>query len=221
MAKISKNFVSIVAMGSLNPQILNVDFLKDNKIVPIDKPPFDILFQQDKPFTRFISTPVLSNLVLENIEFIIEQGRFQIRDVAVSEWAKTKVMDITKRYFNVLRYTPLKVIGINFNATISFSGLEEVVNFQKLFLSENAKVTSIISKDNITAGLVLCYPYSDNGGRITLILERLNKTKDKRVVSFNYEFDFVDWPKFKAELGRITEIADYFDSILSQILESI
>ena len=51
MAEINKNFISFVALGRPNPQILNVDFLKDNKIVPVDEPPFDKLFQQEKPFT--------------------------------------------------------------------------------------------------------------------------------------------------------------------------
>ncbi|MCK4819585.1 hypothetical protein KA005_27705 [bacterium] len=47
MASQSKNFISIVALGGQNPQILNVDFLKNNKIIPIDEAPFDQLFKQE------------------------------------------------------------------------------------------------------------------------------------------------------------------------------
>jgi len=221
MAEIGKNFISLVAIGGLNPQILNVDFLKGNKIVPTDEPPFDKLFQQEKPFTSFISTPIVSDLVLENIQFIVEVGRFQIRDMAISEWTETRVLDIAIKYFEVLPYTPLKIVGVNLNATITFGTPQETQNFQHIFLPENSKVVGIISKDNIVADLVLRYPYSDNGGRITLTLSRQNKTNIKRTVNLNYEFNFVDWTNFKAELSKISQIAEYFDSILGELLQGI
>lgn len=221
MAEINKNFIGLVALGRLNPQILNVDFLKDNKIVPTDKPPFDKLFQQEEPFTRFVSTPVLSELLLENIQFIIEGGRFKIRDVDISEWAETKVLDIARKYFEVLHYTPLTVVGVNLNATITFGTPEESVNFQQLFLSENSKVLEIISKDNVDADLVLRYPYSDDGARITLTLNQDTKATNKRVVNFNYEFDFTDWTNFNSELSKFQQIGEYFNSVLSQLLKVI
>ena len=218
MAEIRKNFISLVALGRPNPQILNVDFLKSNKIVLMDDPPFDKLLQQEKPFTRFISTPVMSNLVMENIEFVVDEGRFQIRDTAVSEWSETKILDIAQKYFHVLPYTPLQIIGLNFNSTIMFSTPEEAANFQLLFLSKNNKIMQIICEDNITAGLVLSYPYSDNGGRILLTLNRPNEANDERTVNFNYEFNFIDWPNFNMELARVSGVGDYFDSTLDKLL---
>ena len=73
--------------------------------------------------------------------------------------------NIAIKYFEVLPYTPLKVVGINLNATITFDTSQEAENFQQMFLPENSKVVTIISKDNIAADLVLRYPYSDTGGR--------------------------------------------------------
>ena len=219
MAEISKNFISLVALGRPNPQILNVDFLKANKILPVDEPPFDKLFQQEKPFTNFVSTPILSELVLENIQFIVEVSRFQIRDSAVSEWTETKVLDIARKYFEVLPYTPLTVVGINLNVMITFVTPEESVNFQQMFLPENSKVLEIISKNNIAADLVLRYPYSDNKARIVLTLNQPIKARHKRAVNFNYEFDFTNWPDFATELGKIPEIGKYFDSIVSRLLK--
>ena len=221
MAEISKNFISLVALGGLNPQILNVDFLKVNKIVPTSEPPFDKLFQQQKPFTKFISTPIVSELLLENIHFIVEEGRFQIRDVAVSEWDKTKVLAIAIKYFEVLPYTPLKTVGLNLNATITFETNQEAQKFQQIFLPEKSKVIGIISKENIVADLVLHYSYSDNGERISLSLSQQNNTKIKRILNFNYEFDFIDWTHFGAELNKISQISKYFDSILEQLLKGI
>jgi hypothetical protein len=221
MAEISKNFISLVALGGLNPQILNVDFLKNNKIVPLNEPPFDKLFQQQKPYTKFISTPVLSNLVLENIEFIVEEGRFQIRDVAISEWAETKIFNIAIQYFKILHYTPLNIIGVNLNATIGFETLQEAQNFQKLFLPENSKIISILSKDNVVADFILRYPYSDDSERIMLSLSQKNKSNKERIANLNYEFNFIDEKNFQTELSKISQIGKYFDLILNQLIKSI
>lgn len=221
MASHDKNFISFVALGGQNPQILNVDFLKKEKIVPLDQHPFDTLFQQKKPFSKFVSTPVLSNLVLDTIEFIIDEQRFQIRDRSVTEWSDTKILSIAQRYFEVLKYTPLKVVGINLNSKITFSTPREEETFQSLFLPQNSKIVQILSKDNIRASTILRYPYSRNGGRITLTIEQPNKTIDGRIVNFNYEFDFTDWEEFKGEMKRFPEVAKYSDSILYQFLEAI
>jgi len=80
MADIKKDFVNLVLIGGQNPQILNVDFLRTNDIVSPDQPPFKELFAKNKPFTKFVSTPVFANLVLENIEFTVDEQRFMIRD---------------------------------------------------------------------------------------------------------------------------------------------
>lgn len=221
MAELSKNFISFVALGSQNPQILNVDFLKRERIVPIDQPPFDTLFQQKKPFSKFISTPVLSNLVLDTIEFIIDEQRFQIRDKSVTDWVDTKILYIAQRYFEILKYTPLKVVGINMNSKITFSTSKEEERFQRLFLMQESKIVQVLSKNNIRASTVLRYAYSDNGGRIALTIEQPKKINDERIVNFNYEFDFTDWTKFKSELMKFPDVAKYCDSVLNQLLEAI
>lgn len=220
MAEIGKNFISLVALGRPNPQILNVDFLKDNKIVPTDEPPFDKLFQQEKPFTRFISTPVVSNLVLGNIEITVDEARFQIRDIAVSNWTETKIFDIAKKYFKVLPHTPLNAVGINLSSTITFTTNKETADFQQFLLPKNSGILKVISADNISANLVLLYPYGASG-RITLMLNQPKNTDNQRIINFNYEFDFTDWSKFADELEKVPEIGGYCDSILSQLLKAI
>ena len=221
MASQSKNFISLVALGGQNPQILNVDFLKANKMVPSDEPPFNELFQQEKPFTKFISTPVFSNLVLGPIEFIVDEQRFQIRDTSINNWTDTKILYIAQNYYDTLRYTPLKMVGINFNSEITFATSKESMSFQQLFLPESSQVLGIISNSDISANIVLRYRYSDNGARVTLTINPPNKANDKRIINFNYEFDFIDWPNFKSELTKMPEIAKYYESILDQLLKAI
>ena len=62
---------------------------------------------------------------------------------------------------------------------------------------------------------------ADSTERIKLTLNQRNNKKDKRIINLNYEFDFVDWNNFQGKLGKISEIGEYFDSILSQLLEGI
>jgi len=220
MAQLKKNYVSVIAIGDQNPQIINVDFLRDTKIISIDEPPFSELFRQKEPEIKFVSVPGLTNLALGNIEFLIDLGRFQVRDTAVSEWAETKVVDIARKYFEVLRYTPLKMVGFNFNSTVVFGDSVEAASFQRSFLPEDSPIQKIISKDILSASMALRYPYPEEEGRAMLTLEHL-KQDNERTVNFNYEFDFADWAKFKDELGKFPEIAKYCDSILSKILKAI
>jgi hypothetical protein len=221
MANLKRNFLSLVALGRPNPQILTVDFLKVNKIISTDEPPFDKLFQQEKAVKKFLSVPGFTNLVLGNIEFIVDETRFQIREDGISGWTETKIIDIAKKYFEVLRYTPLNLVGINLNSIITFDTSEEAHNCQKLCLPEDSQLARIISNDNIIASSVLRYPFSDGEGRITLIIEQPDKENKKRVVNFNYEFDFIDWTRFKSELEKVPEIGAYSDSILDRLLGAI
>lgn len=224
MAERSKNFISFVALGGLNPQILNIDFLKNSKILPLDldREPSSRPSGQQATVKKFVSVPGLANLVLENnIEFIVDERRFQITEKGISEWTETKVLDIAQNYFEVLPYTPLKLVGVNLNSTVTFDGSEEDRKFQGLFLPSNTPIVNTISKDNITASIILRYPYSVQGDRITLTLEQPNKENSKRIVNFNYEFDFVDWGNFRRRLAKLSEIADYSDSILGQLLKAI
>ena len=220
MAQLKKNYVSVVAIGDQNPQIINVDFLRDTKIISVDEPPFSELFQQKEPAIKFTSVPGLANLALGHIEFLIDLGRFQVRDTAVSEWIETKAIDIARKYFKVLSYTPLKIVGFNFNSTVVFDDSVEVASLQRAFLPEDSPIHEIISKDILSASTALRYPYPEEKGRALLTLGHLNQD-DERALNFNYEFDFTDWIEFEAELGKFPEIARYCDSIFAQLLKAV
>ncbi len=221
MASHSKNFISFVALGGPNPQILNIDFLKNNKILPLDQEPFVSISAQEKLVKKFVSVPGFTNLILDNIEFLVDESRFQIREKEISEWGDTKILEIAKKYFEILPYTPLKLVGINLNSIITFDSPKEETNFQELFISKNSRILSIIGKGKIAASIVLRYPYSNQGGRITLTVEQPNKENKKRSINFNYEFDFTSWKELGSELGKISEISGYSDSIIQKMLEAI
>lgn len=221
MANLRKNFISFVALGGQNPQILNLDFLKTNDIIPVNAPPFEELLKQEKPMKKFVSFPGLANLVLGNIEFVIDEGRFQVRETEISQWAETKIIHIAKNYFKVLPYTPLRLVGFNFNLTIVFDTATEAVNCQQLCLPKSSQLARVISRDNLSASSVVRYPYGDNEGRIMLTIEQPNKKNNRRIVNFNYEFDFTDWTGFNRELAKFSEIADYSESVLAKLVRAI
>ena len=221
MAELSKNFISFVALGGQNPQILNLDFLKAENILPVNEEPFVSLLAQEKPMKKFVSVPGLTNLVVGNVEFIVDEQRFQVRETGISQWTDAKVLDIAKRYFEVLPYTPLKLVGVNLNSTITFATSEEAKTCQQLCLPQDSKLARIISGDNVSASTVLRYRYSGGRGRITLTIEQPNRENSKRMINFNYEFEFADWANFRTELEKIPDVAAYSESVLAQLLEAI
>lgn len=221
MANTTKTFVSLVAIGRQNPQILNVDWLINNNIMSKDEPFFVELCKAGKKFTKFLSTPPFTNLVLGPIDFIIDEQRFQIRDNSGTNWKNTITFDIAQKYFNVLHHTPLKMVGINLNYKINFENPKEANIFQQLFLSNNSKVIGIIGKSNIEASVVLFYPSSEFGVRVMLAIDRFNEVENSRAINFNYEFNFTDWSNFKINLEKLPTIADYSDSIINKLLKAI
>ena len=221
MASQSKNFISFVAIGRPNPQILNIDFLRNNRILPLEEESPGRLPDQEKDVKKFVSVPGFANLALENIEFIVDEGRFQITEKDLSEWTETKILEIAKRYFKVLPYTPLKVVGVNLNSTVSFKTSDEACRFQELLLPKDGRLAKILSADTVTASIVLRYSYPTQGGRAALTIDQPDKDNKKRVVNFNREFDFMDWQTFANELDKISDVSQYADSVIEHLLKVI
>ena len=221
MASQTKNFISFVALGRPNPQILNIDFLRNNRILPRENEPNNKNSEQEKNVKKFVSVPGYANLVLENIEFIVDEGRFQITERSISEWNETKILQIAKRYFKVLPYTPLKVIGVNLNSTISFKNPEEAGRFQELLLPKDHLLAKIISVDTITSSIVLRYPYDTQKGRAMLTIDQPDRENKRRIINFNREFDFTNWKAFDSELDKISDVSTSADLIVDKLLKAL
>ena len=99
----SPTFFSIVFLGSHNPQILNHDFLLKNQVLPIKEEPFSSLIEKASekhpPFTQYVSTPLVTTLSYEWISIIIEQNRYQIKDVNFKTPLESPIISISKEYF--------------------------------------------------------------------------------------------------------------------------
>lgn len=222
MVEVKKHSINLVAIGRQNPQIINADWLKANNIVPSDKSPFKELFAQKEPFSKFVSTPVFTNLILGPIEFIVDQERFLITDTAINEWSDTPIIQISKEYFSVLHHTPIRLVGINMAVKLTFSDLKEDSFFQELFLPKESKLFKAIDNKGVNASTILRYSYPNGNGRLTLGLGELRrKERIERMVHLNYEFDFTDFAKFESELAQISKVGEYWDGILRNMLRSL
>ena len=221
MANQTKNFISVVALGRQNPQILNVDWLINNGIISEKQPPFDDLFKEGRKLTNFLSTPPFTSLVLGPLEFIVDEQRFQIRDNSVAEWKDTIIFGIVQRYFEVLKHTPLQTVGVNLSYKIEFDNLDEAKKFQFLFLPNGIKIAEVIGTDDINATVDLRYPSPEEGVRAALSIGRFNEEENIRIINCNYEFDFTDWANFKEELEKMPTRAISSDSIISDLLKAI
>ena len=199
MFEIEKSVVNLTVVGRPNPQILTVDFLRGNKIIPKDEKPFKKLLRQETPFTEFISTPVL---------FV---------DRKVVDWARTPIASIGRKYFAVLKHTPVRLVGFNLTAILTTDDAAALQTLQEICLPKNSRILDIIGQDSVSADAVLRYPYSADEGRITLSIRRTGKDKDEYNINLNHEVDFTDWKAFDSYLERLNAIGHYFDSILGKL----
>lgn len=105
--KIKNNYKSVVAIGGFNPSILTPGFLHQY-----------CSFKSDyKPDGR--TTPVLSEIKFGNIHFLMELNKFQILLQPIDNFEKDYPLSIILSYLNILEYTPLLILGVNFNYSIS------------------------------------------------------------------------------------------------------
>ena len=130
MATFKGQYASIVLLGKHNPQILNHDFLVQNRVLPLDSEPFSSLISPtggelppaESPFSEFISTHVVSSIRYAGIQITVDGSRFQIMDNGYfNDPQSSTIATIIHRYFgDLLKYTSMQFCGINFNGLIEF-----------------------------------------------------------------------------------------------------
>ena len=115
--EIKNIFNNIVCIGKFNPSILNLKFLKDNNI-----------YNLEKELAKPTITPVMVNLKYDNFDFFIELERFQITERNIREDFKIDVIKIIYNYLKVLKFTPISVVGINFESDIMIDNSDMLIN---------------------------------------------------------------------------------------------
>lgn len=211
-------FFSIILIGRQNPQILNHDFLLKNNIIPFDKSPFkDIGTKQpeEKPFTGFLSTPVLTQLTYKNVNIVIEEGRYQITDNSNIPPTESSIVVFTKNYFSVLKYTPFVLGGLNFNNLISFGSKDDKINFENKFISDRNGIYKELGISNFEISLQVDCPFNQN--KMGISISKIIGNDLAKVLNFNYEFRYKDIDSFLGSLDEVSILFEKLKSILSKL----
>lgn len=103
------NFVSAVALGNFNPAILTPSFLAEKCEFKSEVKPKGTI------------SPITTVLDFGNINFLIDIERFQIREGQPKGFNKTKTIKLMIKYLEVLSYTPVSTMGLNFNVDITMN----------------------------------------------------------------------------------------------------
>jgi len=221
----SPKFFSIVFIGRQNPQILNHDFLINNRVLPTKREPFKSLIKDSSektpPFTEYLSTPVVTTLVYKWISIIVEEGRFQIKDNDFGIPSESPIISITKKYFGGhLRYTPFQLGGINFAGELNFANENDEIAFDKklgIDCKTFANYLKIEEKDQYSTKLN--YPLKED--QIELRVDKSKKHQEKAMLNFNFEFTYDDIDSFIGKLDEVDGVYKIFKEILKKLKTEI
>lgn len=147
--KFEINYKSIIAIGGFNPTILTPDFLSEYCSFKSDHTP--------SGQTTFVATEVIYG----NIKFQMELNRFQILLENIQDFKEKYPIEIMLAYLNVLKYTPLSLIGINFNYSLSDINKDATIEL----LKDPYKTGECFNIIPTSISLTLKRP---NGGGLTL-----------------------------------------------------
>lgn len=207
---VQHNFLSVITLGSFNPAILTLDFLKDHGIWTIDEHP------------QGTSTPVVSKLTFGDISFSAELERFQVIHHRVKDFQKSPIVDAACKYLEILKYTPLLIQGINFNVNLikyeDSSGIRTIFEDPIMGMAkytENIEEYQIDTKANVTNDkretlAINCKYYIDDGVSVSINLKRLN---GEIVLNFNQEVENI-----RADKNRIRLICDNYHNISKRFI---
>ena len=211
-------FFSVIFIGRQNPQILNHDFLLKNSIIPFEKSPFkDIVSKQSEgnPFNDFLSTPVLTKLTYKNVNIIVEESRYQITDIANTSPLESPIVEFTKKYFSVLKYTPFVIGGFNFNYQISFGSKDEKIDFENKFISDRSGIYKELGLSNFEVSFQVHCPVNQN--KIEFVVSKIGGNDLAKTVNFNYEFRYNDIDSFLANLDEVPALFERFKNMLTKL----
>ncbi len=101
---LGNNFISIIFLGHFNPSILTRDFLENNSIVHFQEEPSNIK-----------ATAISSNIEYKDARIMMDLKLFGVFEKNIDDFSKNMVVGLAYDTIDLLAYTPLKTIGINFN----------------------------------------------------------------------------------------------------------
>jgi hypothetical protein len=218
MPNFKGQFFSIVLIGRHNPQILNHDFLINNEIIPVKDEPFkSIIAREDsKPFTEFISTPVLATIKYDSISIVVEDNRYQIKDGNYGDPTSSSIIQITRSYFGeVLKYTPLTLGGINLNGIITFKNEKGEQRFDENLGINRKNLCAYAGTADVMFGMDFSFPWLE--GMVAVQIPKQRDHSKSCTINFNYEFKHDNMKSFLVNLDKVEQIHGKFRELLQSL----
>lgn len=211
--EIKNNFISIVVIGHFNPVILSKDFLEENNIIKF----------KEEPKVKF--TPIVCAIDYRNLKIIVDLERFQIVENNIEDFESNSILSFVYNYLEVLKYTPINIIGVNFNFNINIGNLNEIYSskmHKKINESFNAKscifsLTKLI-EDNKETIKKINFGFNLLKSRsINILVEKVKENLS--IINFNFEIKGITKDNRFYLKDNFKEILNYhnnFKSILQK-----
>ena len=209
--EIKNNFISIIALGNFNPAILTPDFLWNNCKFITDQTP------------KGQTTPVVSNLEFDNISFLMELEKFQIMDKKPHTFKDTKIIKVMETYLDILSFTPIFVMGLNFNVELESASEKAISNLNdKDYLLKvlNAKELIYSSKTKYSKGSLIDYlswELINSEESIT----RANINLKEKIFTLNYNVEIRDMKNDSRKIKYFSENLDSINNKFQNFLKNI
>jgi hypothetical protein len=204
------NFVSIIALGNFNPAILTPQFL-------LEKCHF-----RSEAKGEGQTTPVVSSLDFNNVSFIMELEKFQIMEKDPSDFGSTSIVKLIFNYLELLAFTPVFVVGLNFNVDIEIDPAKAIdrLNKKELILDVfNAKEIVYDSKVKFSKDS-LKYIFWDIIKKEDFVTRMTVNLKDG-VFKINYNIEKRNIASDRNKVKEMDEMLPEFNSKFEKIIGDI
>ena len=212
-------FSVVVVANDHNPTILNPDFLERQGIV-----------QEGwgwKVMGPAITTPPFATVSYDSgVTVSVESHRLQVTDTSATGGPQSsKVVDIARRYVEVLSHVRYSAVGINFRSLVAHADADAFLKAHFL----KSGVWDSEAHPLQTVGLKLVYPldgglltFSLESGVVIQRLEEESKQASGVLVYGNFHRDCHGYPSRDQVIGRLGNVEQdwaAYESILSDLLK--
>ena len=214
MAKLSDNFFSVVVVGAFNPTILTKEFLKEN---------CGFRFEGTLKAER---NPIQSSIEEENTKFWAGLDKFQVIARSYDVRRIEVLCGTVLQYLNVLAYTPISALGLNFNSTVSEIACESLDSafydyLKAYFLTGTAELgfasdMRFMDKDkSFLRGCELRRPLNDH----LHMRININNLREHLILNLNYELQNLESNRKKIDglMALLPEILKSKERIQSEL----
>ena len=210
------NFLSFVALGSFNPAILTPSFLEEQNIFETSESP------------EGQTSPVVSEVKYKNITFFAELERFQVMHKEIRDFLDSPIIEASSKYMETLKHTPILVVGVNFNITISQyqndSTINKIFNDPTTGLEETTESTSDYQielkarvSNSVKETLAVTYKYFLEKGISRQF--SFSKKGEEILFNFNQEVRGIDADRSRKNIihSSYSEIVDKYNAFVDSL----